>query len=522
VNQSSFAFVEKISESGTTTVYKAHQNVLERTVLLKVLHKHLLRDQNLVSRFSREAKACAILQCENIAQVYDLTEIDGAPAIVMEYVEGRSLEEILLEGMHSLDLTMRVAASVLKALAYAHGKGVVHRDIKPGNILVSSTGVIKVTDFGLAAVTNAPTLTLDGSLIGTPAYMSPEQARGETVDGRTDLFSLGITLIETLTGKQILAGKSYAECIGKIQNFNLQSIDRFVDGLTPSMREFMKGLLAPNRENRFPSSEEALRFLESFSEGEKTSTSVGPDLSRKRRRKFAIAASGFILILGSITTIIVVSKTSKNIRIEAGSPFDSSASAMVKGVPLNNDRLSDFSTSNRGNMRTIPDQSQVSRAVSATGKSKDARKAATKDSGYVSITCNPWAEVDIDSEYVGRTPIAGSILVPAGKHTLTFSNPIFEPIVKQVEVWPKTLSTVQADFMERAGYVFLTVSPWGDVYIDDQKRDTTPLSKPIIVSAGLRKLRIHNPSFHDIVENLKVVAGDTLRLSFSFQKNEEK
>jgi hypothetical protein len=195
---------------------------------------------------------------------------------------------------------------------------------------------------------------------------------------------------------------------------------------------------------------------------------------------------------------------------------------MVKGVPLNNDRLSDFSTSNRGNMRTIPDQSQVSRAVSATGKSKDARKAATKDSGYVSITCNPWAEVDIDSEYVGRTPIAGSILVPAGKHTLTFSNPIFEPIVKQVEVWPKTLSTVQADFMERAGYVFLTVSPWGDVYIDDQKRDTTPLSKPIIVSAGLRKLRIHNPSFHDIVENLKVVAGDTLRLSFSFQKNEEK
>lgn len=126
MSQDNFAILEKISESSTTTVYKAYQRVLDRTVLLKVLHKHLLRDKNLVARFTREARACAVLRSENIVQVYDLTEVDGAPMIVMEYVEGKSLEEMLLDRIYPEEFVIKIPGSVLNALSYAHEKGIVH------------------------------------------------------------------------------------------------------------------------------------------------------------------------------------------------------------------------------------------------------------------------------------------------------------------------------------------------------------------------------------------------------------
>jgi len=517
VDQDSFSILEKISESSTTTVYKAHQGVLDRTVLLKVLHKYLLRDKSLVSRFTREAKACAILQCENIVQVYDLTEIDGAPAIVMEYVEGKSLEEIILDGGHSEELVTGVAVSVLNALSYAHGKGVVHRDIKPGNILVSGNGVIKVADFGLAAVSDAPSLTMEGSLIGTPAYMSPEQARGEIVDGRTDLFSLGITLIETLTGERILLGNTYAECINKIQNFQLRSIERFSEKLSPPMFEFLNRLLAPDRDARFSSAEEALDFLKSFAGEEKGIKRIGKFVVRNEWNRFAPVAFGIMLLLGSILAYIVINSTEKNVRAPTVNAVDTAIHSAVERKISESKTRGDRPSSDAPKKSAKSGKTSYTQVASLSDKPQNVNTGIPIDSGYISITCNPWAEVDIDSEYVGRTPIAGSIKVPAGRHTLTFSNPIFVPIVKDVDVQTKNLSTVEADFLKNAGYVFITVVPWGDIYVDDLKRDTTPLSKPIIVSAGVRRLRIHNPSFQDIIQNLKVIPGDTMRLNFNFQ-----
>jgi len=520
VIQNSLSILEKISESSTTTVYKAHQSVLDRTVLLKVLHKYLLRDRNLVSRFTREAKACAILQCENIVQVYDLTEIDGAPAIVMEYVEGKSLEEILLNGGHSEELMREVAVSVLNALSYAHGMGVVHRDIKPGNILVSEKGIIKVTDFGLAAVSDAPSLTMEGSLIGTPAYMSPEQARGDVVDVRTDLFSLGITLIETLTTEQILLGNSYAECLNRIQNFQLRSLEKLSDKFSPPMFEFMKRLLAPDRDARFSSAEEALDFLKSLA-GEKTRIKrIGKFVAKNKRNRIVLAAFGIMLPLGALLAYIVINSTEKNLKAPAISAVDTPYYPVVEGKVSESKTPHDVAGSSAPKKRTALREATHGQVSPISDKSQNSNTETLPDSGYLSVTCNPWGEVDLDSEYVGRTPIAGSIKVPAGKHTLTFSNPIFVPIVKEIEVQPKNLSTVDADFLKNAGYVFITVMPWGDVYVDDLKRDTTPLSKPIIVSAGVRRLRIHNPAFQDIIRNVTVVAGDTMKLSFNFQKKD--
>ncbi len=527
--EDSFRILELISRSSTTSVYKAHQNVLDRTVLLKVLHKHLLKDHDLVARFSREAKACAMLHSENIVQVYDLTEIEGAPAIVMEYVEGQSLEDALLdEKTRSGEMFRKVAVSVLNALAYAHERGVIHRDIKPGNILVSAAGTIKVTDFGLAALTGSPSLTVDGSLIGTPAFMSPEQSRGETVDGRSDLFSLGVTLVEILTGKKILAGRSYAECISKIQSFTPDSLNGLA--IPPDDLEFLKRILAPDRENRFATAEEALQFLSgpSTEHGETPRRSAGGKNKAGMKRFVAAGIALVLVIVAGLSFVLTKSpqKTDNSLTSKVENTLPGGSSSPEKNNDTSTAGRGKENRSNdaiKGDVSQIPHDIRKPAPEKVDGLTGTVRPGATTvaDSGYISVACTPWAKVFIDNEYAGMTPISGSIPVPAGKHTVTFNNPYYVTIVREVNVNPRALSYVDANFLKDAGYIYVHVDPWARVYVDDQLRETTPSTKPIIVSAGTRHIRIENPAFHDILKDITVKAGDTLRLNFNFAKPNE-
>ncbi len=521
MTQSSFTILELISQSPTTSVYKAHQNVLDRTVLLKVLHKHLLRDRDLVARFSREAKACAILKSENIVQVHDLTEVDGAPAIVMEYVDGKSLAELLEdESNRSEELLLKVARAVLRALAYAHESGVTHRDIKPGNILISEGGVIKVTDFGLAAVSDAPSLTMEGSLIGTPAYMSPEQARGEVVDNRTDIFSLGVTLVEVLTGDKILAGRSYAECINKIQSFDVGSLEYLRPRCSAFTFDLLARMLRPDKDARFASAREALDFLESQEKSEASSTR-----GRRRRSNRGWLVAGFALAILLVTGLSIMLRHSPTVeprvssdstsqaKAEGPSSLKSLVTAGDKVRPENVEPSKRKDTEEDGDVRKKGD-SPAKTVQTPTSISVGA--VESDDSGYVSIRCTPWAKIYIDSEYAGTTPIPGSLRIPVGEHTVTFNNPNFAPIVRTVNIQTNSLTSVETNFLSNSGYLLVSVDPWGDVYVDDQFRETTPSVQPIVVSAGLRRIRVHNPNFQDIVRTVSIPAGDTTRISFSF------
>ena len=534
--EDSFTILELISQSPTASVYKAHQNVLDRTVLLKILHKHLLKDQELVARFSREAKACAILHSENIVQVYDLTEVDGALAIVMEYVEGQSLDDALLDhNTRCEEMLLRVAVSVLNALGYAHERGVIHRDIKPGNILISNTGSIKVTDFGLAVLSGSPSLTIDGTLIGTPAYMSPEQSRGEPVDSRTDLFSLGVTLVEIITGERILAGRSYAECIHKIQAFNTSSLDAL--SVSPHVLVFLKRLLAPDRNERFSTANEALQFLSPDLVSGIAGSNSGHPLPPERRETLW-SKKNKLLILGAAIVFVLVLSLSFLLRHPGqeaeGNRPNPVAADTASGGNIDRSKIRVMTPSNTGGTDARPagreevagvPPSQAGNVPPVSHETKDSvnflSSRVTADSGFISIACTPWAKIFIDNEYAGMTPIFGSIKVPAGTHTVTFNNPDFVPIVKEVRVRSRVLANVDAHFLGDAGYIFVHVDPWGHVYVDDQLRETTPSTKPIIVSAGTRHLRIENPAFHDILRDLNVKPGDTLRLNFSFLKGDK-
>jgi serine/threonine-protein kinase len=190
-------------------VYRATDTVLDRTVALKSLPAELLANQDLVRRFQREAKLLAALTHPNIVGVYDLVSQDGQLYMAMELVRGRDLSALLEErGRLSEAEAVDIALQCARALSHAHGEGIIHRDFKPDNVLLTADGTAKVTDFGIAKSQSGPRMTQTGALMGTPYYMSPEQSSGSEVDARTDLYALGATLYELLSGGPPFVGNT--------------------------------------------------------------------------------------------------------------------------------------------------------------------------------------------------------------------------------------------------------------------------------------------------------------------------
>ena len=237
--------LEKLGEGGMGVVYKARDTHLDRLVAIKVPPPEKVTDPERRSRFVKEAKAASALQHPNIITVHDIVQAEGLDLIVMEHVEGKTLDAMIPRAGMRLSEALKIALQIAQALAAAHGKGIVHRDVKPANVMVGTGGAVKVLDFGLAklnepaAAAGASELptgdarTAAGVILGTPAYMSPEQAEGKPVDARSDIFSFGAVLYEIATGRRAFTGGSWASTISAV----LSQEPTPLDGLPPRPRE---------------------------------------------------------------------------------------------------------------------------------------------------------------------------------------------------------------------------------------------------------------------------------------------
>ena len=206
-----YRLITHLARGGMAEVYVADDQLLNRRVAVKVLFPELARDEAFVERFRREARAAASLNHRNIVSVYDFGEGDGSWFIVMEYVEGRTLRDVIrVEGAMDPPRATELAAEIAAALVASHERGIIHRDVKPANVLIASgTGTVKVADFGIARAANTrENLTMPGTVLGTATYLSPEQAQGGEIDARTDVYSLGLVLYEMLTGAPPFTGSS--------------------------------------------------------------------------------------------------------------------------------------------------------------------------------------------------------------------------------------------------------------------------------------------------------------------------
>lgn len=206
-----------IGTGSMATVHKAVQKSLDRFVAVKQLHPHLSRDKDYISRFEREAKAAAGLSHENILDIIDFGKDGDVFYIVTEFIDGSDLLRVVNNASSlPLDFILSIIIQVLKGLDHAHNKGVIHRDLKPANIMLTRSGIAKITDFGIAQADTLQSLTQMGQILGTPSYMSPEQAEGKSLDHRSDLFSIGVILYLMLTGKLPFEGKTVLDIMTKL------------------------------------------------------------------------------------------------------------------------------------------------------------------------------------------------------------------------------------------------------------------------------------------------------------------
>jgi eukaryotic-like serine/threonine-protein kinase len=258
-----------IARGGMAEVYLARDQLLDRPVAGKVLFAEYARDPSFVERFRREAQSAAGLNHPNIVAIYDWGQERGTYFIVMEYVRGRSLRDVVqVNGAFSARRTAEIGAEIAGALEFAHRNGVVHRDVKPGNVLLTADGDIKVTDFGIARADTSEALTQTGAVMGTATYFSPEQAQGLPVDGRSDVYSLGVVLYEMVTGAPPFTGESPVAVAYKHVREDPDPPSGRAPDLPPDLEHIILTAMAKDADSRYQTAEELRTDLLRFARGQ--------------------------------------------------------------------------------------------------------------------------------------------------------------------------------------------------------------------------------------------------------------
>jgi serine/threonine protein kinase len=301
---------EKLGEGGMGVVYRARDTRLDRPVAVKVLPHDKVADPERKRRFIQEAKAASALNHPNIITIYDIDQAEGTDFIVMEYVDGETLDDLIGRKGLRVGEALKYAIQVADALTAAHAAGIVHRDLKPGNVIVTAKGHVKVLDFGLAkllealpAGANEPTLTLkpateEGRIVGTIAYMSPEQAEGKKVDARSDIFSFGSLLYEMVTGRRAFQGESSASTIAAILKDNPKPASQMVEGFPREVERLINRCLRKDVSQRFQHMDDVKIALEELKEESDSGVLTADRPVQTRRHSYLRFLVAFFVIAG--------------------------------------------------------------------------------------------------------------------------------------------------------------------------------------------------------------------------------
>src|SRR5580698_4039947 len=315
-----YEIVSPLGAGGMGEVYRARDTRLDRDVAIKVLSGHFVSTPSLKERFDREARTISQLSHPNICRLYDIGSQDGADHLVMECLEGETLADRLVRGPLPIEEVLRYGAQIADALDKAHQQGVIHRDLKPGNIMLTKAGA-KVLDFGLAkqaqannasasvltAMTAGKPLTVEGTIVGTYQYMAPEQIEGSEADTRSDIFALGCVLYEMATGKRAFAGKTQASVIASILATEPPPLTQAAPMTPPALDRLVRYCMAKDREERIQSAHDVKLQLEWIAEGGSQAGVPAPVVARRRTsQKLAWILAGMAVAAAIVFAIAFV------------------------------------------------------------------------------------------------------------------------------------------------------------------------------------------------------------------------
>ena len=511
-----------------TLCYRARDAVLDRPVFVKILNAALAQDAEIRARFEREAKAVARLDHPNLVRIYEYGEDpQEGMYMLLEWVDGSNLAQQINEGKRFAgDDFEQLARELLSGLAALHSVGILHRDLKPENVLTirqadkptsRHRSTYKITDFSLAMLRDAPKLTHHEAIVGTPAYMSPEQAAGAPPTEQSDLFSLGVILYEAATGANPLIGETMLDTLRRIRESDISFEHAAIVNLPEHGRTLLERLLKKSPAERPASAEDALTLLS----GKVPRGDMLAPRSRRRDRRFFLMAA-VVLTIGIILLVQTWTPNRENAKSEIQNPSQSSLQPLLTEVsddtiqqsipefrnPATLDTNTTTETKNqklRTKNEAVPIQS-----VPVTESKVDTMAFTAPDSVDLIISTEPWAHVYLHGTRLGTTPLTSALRLPSGAQTLELRNPAFPEIDL-----PVTLTQSKQMNIRLAEYVTTIrarVEPWGELYIDGEHIGTTPITRPVYISPGRHAFRISHPALAPVQRELETGAGQALDL----------
>ena len=296
-----YALGEMIGTGGMADVYIGDDTRLNRKVAIKVLRRDLARDPSFVARFKKEALAAGGLNHPGIVAVYDSGDENDSPYIVMELISGQTLRQVMQQGLIPQSRALEIIEGILQALEYSHKESIVHRDIKPGNIMITDSGDIKVMDFGIARATDdiGATMTNTWNVIGTAQYLSPEQATGELADGRSDLYSLGCLMYELLTGRPPFTGDTPVSIAYQHVSSPITPASQVKPGLSTDIDRMLEVVLSKDPNNRYQDASAMLADLQRVIKGEPVTTKIQKIFPRRKLLSAITAVIAAVVLVGA-------------------------------------------------------------------------------------------------------------------------------------------------------------------------------------------------------------------------------
>jgi serine/threonine-protein kinase len=503
-----FEIIEVLKKDSHSTVYLANHIFLGKKIILKTLDTQKLTDPAILNRFKREAKILAKLDHPNIIKVLDFGIYQNNFYLSFEYFYSENLRELLKSGKISDSDKKLLFIQLLKALNAAHSSHIIHRDIKPENILINDLLELKIADFGLAIEKDENLMTSKSSIVGTPAYMSPEQIKGVKLTPQSDLFSLGIVVYELFSGINPFLGKDINETINNILSFDEEKIFEQFLIIDKDITVCIKKMFKKDIEKR----PESISIL--FEElGISGNEDIQHDTKIRIEKKLIIYPLAAIAAIIIFVIIVFVNENESSIEpINNRKDFtvinesdtnenNQENNILEKELPLNNN---------------VVNKEKKEEDLIKINKDKEIKKIESVEPAKLYIQILPWADVVVDSNKIQNSN--GYVSLKPGMHKIELLNPGYPIYSTDINLEPSEIKYFKIHLDTLFGYLQCKVFPWGEVFIDGKHVGQTPFFKPFILNPGNHYLSVHNPEYEIVNKSLFIVKNETLHFEINLEQ----